>query len=203
MKRGGFTLLELLVAMAVFAVVGVMAYGGLSTVLKQQQVAENQADRWQDIQFTFRVVSRDLYQVHPRPVRQELGDSYSPAISADARSPYLLEFTRGGWPNPAGSPRSTLQRVAYLLDGDELVRLQWPVLDRTLATQPLRTVLMDRVDDVQLRFLDTDGQWVDQWPPGAAGAVQPGGVDQRPRAVEFTVDTPDYDRIWRLVEVAP
>ncbi|MFU8822394.1 MAG: type II secretion system minor pseudopilin GspJ, partial [Gammaproteobacteria bacterium] len=119
-RERGFTLLEVLIATAIFAVVGVMAYGGLQAVLTQQVIARENADRFREIQFAVQQLSRDLYQLQPRPVREEIGDGTRSAVLADSRQRYAVEFTRGGWSNPLGQPRAAVQRVAYQLDDDRL-----------------------------------------------------------------------------------
>jgi general secretion pathway protein J len=48
-----------------------------------------------------------------------------------------------------------LQRVAYRLEDDRLLRLSYPVLDRTTAIEPTETVLVDRVEGFEVRFLPT------------------------------------------------
>jgi general secretion pathway protein J len=70
-----------------------------------------------------------------------------------ARDP--LRLTRSGWHNSTGAPRSTLQRVAYRLEEGQLLRLTYPVLDRTTAIEPRETVLLENVDTLEFRFLPT------------------------------------------------
>ena len=74
MKQRGFTLVELLVAMAIVAIIGAMALGGLNEVIKQQAVATERTERWRAIQFAMRMIVQDLSQIHPRPMRQEMGE---------------------------------------------------------------------------------------------------------------------------------
>ena len=196
-RARGFTLLELLVAMAIFAVVGVMAYGGLQAVLVQQVIARDNADRFREIQFAVQQLSRDLYQVNPRPVREELGDGSRHALLADARNRYPVEFTRGGWNNPLGQPRAAVQRVAYELDEDRLMRLHWFVPDRTLGEDPVEREILSGVRELRMRFFSAGG-WSDQWPPGIAES----DPTQLPTAVEFILDLEDWGEIRRLIEVA-
>jgi general secretion pathway protein J len=196
----GFTLLEMLVALAIFAVIGVMAYGGLSAVIQQREAAEAQADRWREIQFAMRVLVRDLQQWHPRPVRDELGDRYEPSLRSSARTGELLAMTRAGWNNPGGLPRGTLQRVAYQLDAGRLLRVYWPMLDRTLSSEPIVTELLTDVDQVQLRLLGTDNEWRTEWPPLGA---EESAYAVPPRAVEITLELPDQGVLTRVVEVGP
>lgn len=198
MRERGFTLIELLVAMAIVAVIGVMALGGLSRVIEQQTIARDHAERWREVQLAMRVIAQDLAQVHPRPTRDETGETYQPSFLASPNAQFALEFSRGGWANPARFARGSVLRVAYDWEGDTLVRFHWPVMDRTLATVPVRTELLTRVANIEVRFLDAGGEWHTEWPP-----LQMNGPDRfvvRPRAVEFGVELEDYGTLWRLVE---
>jgi general secretion pathway protein J len=196
----GFTLLELLVAMAILAIIGVMALGGLNTLLDQQAIANIQADRWNKVQFTMRMLTQDLSQLHPRGIRDAAGTGMRPSIEADPGSAYPLEFSRGGWNNPAGLPRGTVQRVAYEIEDDKLFRLHWPVLDPTMSSPPIRNELLDGIESIDLRFLDEGGQWHPDWPPTGVQAAQ--ALSLRPRAVEVGITLEDMGKVWRLVEVS-
>jgi general secretion pathway protein J len=196
----GFTLIELLVAMAIVAIIGVMALGGLNQVIRQQTIARERVERWQAIQLTMRLVTQDLSQLHPRATREELGESFQPSLLADPSAQFALEFSRAGWANPGAFPRGTVLRVAYNWEEDKLVRLYWPVMDRTLSTPPLRTELLDGVENVEVRFLDTAGQWHLDWPP--LDLRGPQRLILRPRAVEFALELEDFGRVSRLVETS-
>src|SRR5688572_22215301 len=118
----GFTLIELLVAVAILAIIGVMAFVGLNRVIDQQQLARERTERWQDIQLAMRLIVQDLAQMHPRATREELGESYQPSMLADPSAQFALEFSRGGFANPAGLTRGTVLRVAYDWEDDKRVR---------------------------------------------------------------------------------
>lgn len=201
MRRArGFTLIELLVAMAVLAIVAVMALGGLNEVIKQQGIARDRTERWDKIQLAVRLIVQDLSQIQPRPTRDETGTTFEPTVLASPDAEYALEVSRGGWSNPAGFARGTVLRVAYQLQDDKLVRLYWPVMDRTLSTPPIRQELLDGVESVEVRFLDAGGQWQLQWPPlGVNGA---GRYVLRPRAIEFSIQLKDFGLISRVVETS-
>ena len=198
--EGGFTLIELLVAMAIVAIIGVMALTGLSRVIDQQNAARERAERWREVQFTMRMVQQDLTQIHPRATRDETGSSFVPSVVAGPNEQYALELSRGGWANPAGFRRGNVLRVAYEREEDVLVRYYWPVMDRTLATPPVRTEMLTGVDNVEVRFLDSGGEWHRQWPPIGMGAA---GLTARPRAIELGVELDDLGSVWRLVETSP
>jgi general secretion pathway protein J len=201
MRTGrGFTLIELLVAMAIVAIIGVMALTGLTQVIKQQTSARERTERWQAIQLAMRLVTQDLSQLKPRATREELGESYQPSLLADPSAQFALEFSRGGWANPGAFPRGTVLRVAYNWEEDKLVRLHWSVMDRTLSTLPIRTEILDGVENVEVRFLDRAGQWHLEWPP--LDLQGPQRLIVRPRAVEFAIELKDFGRVSRLVETS-
>ena len=197
----GFTLIEVLVAVAIFGVMSVMAYAALSGSLSNSEALTERMDRLQAVQRTMRYLSADLMQASPRPVRLELGETMAPALQTSLAHQFALELTRGGWGNPAGLPRGTQQRAAYRIEDDELVRYHWTVLDRTFANEPVATVLLDEVESLIFRYLQDDGEWTEVWPPQAQPGVT--GLRARPRAVEIVLTLADEGEITRLVEVAP
>ena len=194
----GFTLIELLVAMAIVAIIGIMALGGLSEVIRQQTIAQDRADRWREIQFAMRIITQDLAQIHPRPTRDELGETWQPSVLANPSAQFPMEISRGGWANPAGFPRGTVLRVAYAWEDGMLVRFHWPVMDRAPGTVPVRTELLEDVATVELRFMDQSGTWHLEWPP--TGMAGPDTLVMRPRVIDFGLELDDFGRVWRYVE---
>ncbi|MGH8185818.1 MAG: type II secretion system minor pseudopilin GspJ [Steroidobacteraceae bacterium] len=199
-RQRAFTLLEVLVAVAVFVIVGALAMTGYNELVKQSGMVESSAQRTRAVQDTVRRLAQDFASLEPRPVREAVGDSLEPALRADSRTERLADLTRSGWTNPAGTPRSTLQRVAYRLENNELRREYWNVLDRTLVAEPASAVLLDGVRSVRLRFMDGNLSWHDQWPP--LGYSAPDMTRVRPIAVEITLELDDWGEIVRLVEVS-
>lgn len=199
--RNGFTLIEVLVALAVFGVLSVMGYMALGQTLSNADLLGERMQRLEAIQRTIRYLDSDLMQAAPRPVRDLLGDGYEPAIRSSYASEYALEVTHGGWTNPAGMPRGTLQRSAYRIEDGELIRYHWRVLDRTINNEPIATVLLDGVEGIEFRYLTTDGEGSEQWPP--TGVTGPAGFRLRPRGVEVVLTLTDEGEIRRLVEITP
>lgn len=192
-QMAGFTLLELLVAMAVFAVLAVIAYSGLNTVLANRAAIERHADRLRAVQGAWLVIGRDIQQASPRWVRDELGGELGPIKGGEGFVP-LLELSRAGYRNPAGSQRSTLERVAYQVKLDGLSRWRWRALDRAQDSQPVERVLLTGVRSVALRFLDESREWQATWPPPNRESADA----QLPRAIEMTLELEDWGRITRL-----
>lgn len=196
-----FTLIEVLVAFAIFGILAAFAYGALSQTLLSAEILGERMDRLQAIQKSVRYLSQDFLQLAPRPVRQELGDSFKPALQTDFSVEFALELTHGGWSNPVALPRGTLQRSAYRLEDDELVRYYWTVLDRTLSNEAIGVTILDGVESLLFRYLLDSGDWIEQWPPPTLPG--PLGLRQRPRAVEIVLTLQDEGEIRRIIEIAP
>jgi general secretion pathway protein J len=201
----GFTLLELLVAIGVFAVMSVMAYGGLKTVLNSRQQTDAQSQRLAAVQLTFMRLERDVEQMTARRIRDEYGDQKAPLL-AGSDGAAVVEFTHAGWSNPTNATRSHLQRSGYALKDNQLLRAYWLVLDRAQDSKPIQTVLLDKVKSMEWRFMDSTGTWQTQWPPLTTTATPtptaPGQTpSQLPRAVEVTLELDDLGRLTRLFSV--
>ena len=148
----GFTLVEVLVAMAITALISVMAYTGLSSALSGAESMRAAATRAHEINQALSMLSRDLRQVVNRPVVDELGQ-LSPAFSGGELASDALVLTRAGWHNSTGAPRSALQRVRWWLEDDQLWRGYFPVLDRTAGTEAVETTVLDDIERFEVRFL--------------------------------------------------
>ena len=199
-NQQGFTLLELLIASVIFAIMAIMAYGGLNNVIKNSESSTRELDRMKQVQQCIAVLNRDLSQIISRPIRDEFGNE-KPYIDAENSIDNLVEFTRGGQTNPAGLLRSTLQRVAYRFDEDKLLRLHWPQLDRTQEMEPKETILIDNVENVVIRFLDQNAEWQEQWPPlnsGSSAGSTGTTATVAPLAIEITIRLKDWGDIRRL-----
>lgn len=199
--RAGFTLLELLVAMAIFALLSVMAYAGLSTVLTANQVLEAHMERLSEIQRSVTFLSRDIRQTVNRAIRDTYGDNKQPLIGAsefDTLGIPVIELTRIGYANPLGTKRSFLQRVAYRVEEETLFRNSWRVLDQAQDSEAYALAICHDVEALQLRYLDRENNWHDQWPP-----IDPeyqGSV--LPKAIEVSLTLVDWGKVVRLLPLA-
>ncbi len=193
-RQRGFTLVELLIAITVFSVLAAMAYGGLRSVLNSERAIDQAAQRLNAIQQAMLFISRDLAELSSRGIRDEYGDR-QPPLRSQLQGQAGLEFTRGGWSNPAGQLRSTLQRVRYTVEERQLIRYSWSVLDRAPDTQPQRYPLLKDVQSLKLRFMDEQHAWQETWP---ALNISKDAPAKLPRAVEFTVELVDLGLVRRL-----
>jgi general secretion pathway protein J len=143
------------------------------------------------------------------------GSNPSPGLSFNSGSSFgsttdpsavsMVDLTRAGWSNTAGQQRSTLQRVSYALVGEVLKRSYQTNLDTVQGNKPVVQDLLTGVKGVQLRYLDANQAWQNQWPetstiqggPNAAADLQ-----SRPVAVEIIIQFKDWGPIRRVIEVS-
>jgi len=200
LSRAGFTLIELVVAISIFAIMTAIAYGGLHNILIARDQTEQNAKQLTELQLTVSWLGRDIEQIVDRGVRDEYGDSLPPVKGNDIDG-YALEFTHTGWRNPANRARSSLQRVAYTLKDDKLIRAYWRVLDRAEDSKPLETVILSGVKSFEVRYLDNSDEWHTSWPDNAGGAL--GSTTPQPiipRGIEVNIDTKQFGKITRLFQ---
>jgi len=281
MKRSaGFTLVELLVALFITAIMFTIGYRALDQAFTSRKQIEEQSARLIAVQQAMRTIEQDFELLQPRPVRNVIGDGYlaavlsSPSVGglgstagssgytvvgstttfiststpmgssattlgsssstlgssgstlggsgstpgASSSTPSsaggtlgnsafngtllpLVTFTRGGWTNPVGLPRSELQRVSYTIENGALMRSYSMELDSTAANAPTKRKLVDHVRSFTLRFMDAGHQWQTQWPPITAGALQSLTLRMRPVAIEITIELEDWGILMRHIEV--
>ncbi|MCZ6887992.1 MAG: type II secretion system minor pseudopilin GspJ, partial [Gammaproteobacteria bacterium] len=138
-QNRGFTLLEMLVAVAIFAVIGVMSTTLLTQMVQFSNATTDRGERLTELQRAMTILQRDIEQLSYRYIRDELGD---PVNELQIGGVALIELTRRGWQNPMALRRSQLQRVAYVVEEQTLFRVFWPVLDRAPDTEPISQVLL-------------------------------------------------------------
>ena len=196
MRESGFTLLELLVAISIFSVLGLGGYQLLQSVSDSHDRVRTSIDSYIRVNQALTIMQRDFNQFVPRPIRDEYGEPLAP-MSFDGQQ-YLVEFTRGGWSNPGGRARSELQRVAYSIDYEEeiLQRHFWLVLDRAEDSEPRSQVLLESVTDFRVMGFVDDSPERDPVDLEDNAGVMPAGVE----VVIATEALGEVRRIFQLVD---
>tara|TARA_B110000503_G_scaffold13903_1_gene18986 strand:+ start:109489 stop:110190 length:702 start_codon:yes stop_codon:yes gene_type:complete len=212
-RLAGFTLIEVLIAMAITAFVSMISYTSLSTVMSGVESLRENTDRIYEVNRALMIISRDLRQFANRPIRDEFGE-VEPAMTGGMLARFMLSFTRTGWHNPNDHPRSNLQRINYRLEEGGLWRDSYPILDRAADTEPKTVLLLDAVDDLQLTFLpsldalqvETGGSsvdttnWSENW---VTDSSVPGEEKAPPVAIEMTLQLEDWGEVRRLYALPP
>lgn len=186
----GFTLIEMMVALLIFALITAAGVAVMSTTLANQGAVRVKVERYAELQRTRAVLKADLSQAASRRTRGEDG---LPALTAfSGRPPYepdgpLLVLTRRGYENPDQAPRASMQYVEYALVEGRLERRARPALDG--ARLGPAQVLLTGVESAQTAFL-FDGAWRPTW--------QGGGQTDIPSAVRLNLRLTDLGVIDQL-----
>ncbi len=182
-RDAGFTLVEVLVAMAIVSMIAVAGSVVLVSALNtSERFAEND-ERLKELDLARQVIERDLLQVTNRAVREPFGEVRDFVFEGglDESCP-LLAFTRNGWENPEGlAARSDLQFVEYCLVEDRLVRRARMRLDVTTQTPENERILLTGVRSLEVLFPQEGGRLVREW--RQTEAVSGAGLGAFPRMV--------------------
>lgn len=194
----GFTLLELMVAISIFAIISLLTMGGLSNILNTQEHTEKIMHRLSRQQMIFNIMSRELQQLAARPIRGEYG-AVIDAISNETSDGLTgIEYTHQG--RYTQGDTVSLQRVSYYLEDKQLVKKVWPILDRVEDSKPVKQVLLDNIDKLSFSFYSSDNKTASDndinW--DSAPDNKPGS---KLRAVRVTIKTADYGETYRVFEV--
>lgn len=192
-RHAGFTLLEMLVAIAIFAVLAVSAYSVLSNVQTTNEVSMRHADRLANLQRTYFTLSRDLTQMAHRKVRTDGDEPVSRLLFTDLdvldSSSGSIMFTRHGWTNPFNQfPRGDVQRVGYRVQDDQLQRVYYLYPDIVNGVEPKVQTLLTGVNKLSFEYF-RGGKWQEEWTS-----------DRLPRGIAVILDTEEYGQLrWQFL----
>jgi len=210
----GFTLVELLVALGISALVAALAYAGIGSAIGASAGMQQEVRQLAYLQRALNIIEEDLGQAVPRAIVDAYGND-QPAFRGGRYQDVLLEFTRGGVANPQQLARSDLQRVRYVLKDGVLWRQWWTALDRADANgTPQSAVLLEGVENLQLGFLAPPAEgaapadyyslatsaalWDNAW---TSARLAPGLAAPLPLAVNLQFTLADFGEVQRVVEL--
>lgn len=193
----GFTLIEILIALVILAIVGALMVTGLRGAINTQRNITQKATRLGDVQMAVAILERDLSQYIDRPILIASG-TRMPSFQVNYVNGQLaLEFTHAGWVNPQNAQRSTLQRVRYAFDGEKILRTVWPVLDRAPNTPSFTELFLNGVTDFSIRILEQNKPWnkpAESAPQSILSTV--------PLAVEFNIEVRGFGQVKRVIPLS-
>jgi general secretion pathway protein J len=199
--RRGFTLIEILVAMAIFSIIGLASTGVLNSVINSDQLSTERFAKLEELQRAMLTIERDILQIVPRALRVN-GEAIELVISggedvlnSDADG---LGFVRTGWHNPQMLlPRSTLQAIGYRVQDQQLQRLYGNYVDNVIGYEPKVKVLLSDIEDFRVSFLTELEQLEEpeEWEESYANA-------NLPIAISITLVSQTFGEIRREFIVA-
>jgi general secretion pathway protein J len=189
-RSSGFTLVEVLLALAIFGAIAVLAYRATASLTEGEARLSVEARRWRTLEALFTRFEADIRQAVPRASRA--GTRIEPAwlaLPADGAGNAALVFTRSG-AEFADDPGIAGQRIGYRLRGRAVEIAYWPQLDNAADVQPAVYTLVDGVTGFRIAYLGRAGPWRDSWPVQGESAL--------PRAVrvDLTLDSGEAIERW-------
>jgi general secretion pathway protein J len=191
----GFTLLEVLIAMAIFALISLASFSLFNTVTTSQEKSSTRIEAMNSIQRAFILIERDFLQMARRSVRFA-GDSPSTNfIHTDSNNlestSESIGFVRNGWTNPGLLlPRSDMQSVAYQVNEETLERLHYNFVDASLSEEPKVRKLLTGINDISFEYY-----YADKWHKSYT-------EKDLPRAISIELDTKEFGILKRKFLVA-
>ena len=189
-RGAGFTLVEVLLALAIFGVIAVLAYRATAALTEGEARLSAEARRWRTLEALFTRFEADIRQAVPRGSR--VGSRVEPAwlaLPADGAGNAALVFTRAG-AEFADDQGLAGQRIGYRLRGHAVEIAYWPRVDNAADVQPAVYTLADGVSGFRVAYLGRAGAWRESWPVPGESAL--------PRAVrvDLTLDSGEAVERW-------
>ncbi len=161
--ESGFTLIEVIVSLALLAVILVMSYQAVEVVTKVNERSRSGVASEAQLQRAWQIIGRDLMHIRPRRFHDGLGDIEGAYLTNP--SDFGVRFSRGGGPMLRTNP-SGMRRVNYTINkDDQLIRTSWAITESPRQSDGTTLILLDKVQDVEFNHLDGNGNYSVDWPP--------------------------------------
>ncbi len=186
----GFTLLEVLIAIAIFSIISLSSFTIFDSVLTGDATSKIRSERQNELQRAFLIIERDITQIARRTIRFD-GEAPTARLIQGASDGFTTQaqaiaFVRHGWTNPGLLlPRSDLQAVAYQLTEEIFYRLHFNFVDSVVGEEPKSRPLINDVTELKFEYYDGK-KWQDKWSGNGL-----------PLAIAIEIDTKDYGIIRR------
>ena len=195
MKQLGFTLIEILIAVAIMTIVSVMAFTSMGFITSSQEYIGLKQSQVAALQYTYQIIKQDTQQIIAKPIRDQLGTPQNGFKTT--YNDVFLSLTRLGRANPAKLKRSELQFINYQFKDGQLTRITYPLINSTESSTGSPLTFELDLEEVSVRFLDAKGQWHSSWPINEAYAIN----TTLPAVTEWTLRTTDNKNFRWLFEL--
>jgi general secretion pathway protein J len=194
-KVSGFTLLEVIIAIAIFSMISLSSFTIFNTVIKSDESSKSRTERINELQRGFLLIERDLLQIAKRSIRLNGEAPLEDFLHTDSRSFSIdentLAFVRHGWTNPGLMlPRSSMQSVAYQLNEETFERLHFNFVDAVQGQEPKIRKLISNVETLKFEFF-YDKKWQEKIKDKIL-----------PQAIAVEITTEDYGLLRREFLIA-
>lgn len=190
-EKNGFTLIEIVVAVAIFAVIAAIIFPALIQFLDMRERVDSKHKEIVGLQKTFQFMANDLRYAASRVSKNEYGDRGKTTFVLNDDN--LMEFT-AIYPDVSIQGLNVPRKVVWRLEEDQLQRVQYAVMDPDGESRVFVQKLLDKVDEISLEvsFVDNgrdnkSDKWVE--------------LDRLPDMVEVIielVDKSEYRRIFSM-----
>ena len=186
----GFTLIEILIALAILGLVAVLGYRAVSSLTESEVRLAAESGRWRGLDALFARLESDMRLALPREVRVGVASEPAWLAGSDGAGNAELRIARAG-PEFSLEPASAGQRIGYRFRDGAVEVLYWPHLDQPPSVTPASFALADGISRFEIAYLDSRGGWNDRWP-------QP-GQPALPRAARILLTLDDGHSVERWV----
>jgi len=205
-KQSGLTLLEVLVAVGILAVISTVSFQVISVVTLSSEASQESLKRLKRLDRTWIVIENDVRNILPIERTPPFGETIPSFTAGDGNEDYWMTLLRGGVANPLGLPRSEIQRVAYKLEDNVLSRYSWVDSYNLEEEDAFPQKLLDGVESIEMRVLLSNarsisaGPWDDSWPSSNTGSqATPVATNQLPLAIEITMTLDNEEELRRFL----
>lgn len=200
-KTNGFTLMEVLVAVMILAIITIAGFASVQALLQSRETVTEHQKKQQVFMQMVHFLRRDLSLAIPRTYRDGIGEKKPPFAGTNNKT-VAFTFVRGGWRNPAQLPRSALQWVQYRCENGMIKRGHFTFVDQAPDVIPLERTVIEGVKRCDLEFLDASLEWQNAWPVLSRGALaQTSTASPLPLAVRVNIDFEDLQDISLVMPV--
>lgn len=193
-KVKAFSLTEILVALAILGIVGLLAMELFNSVQKNMKSNEKHMDRLREIQLAVRQIEDDVQHLVYRERRNEFGDKVALLRGKTSSSDSFIEFTRTNWRNPAKLSRSNLQHLFYQFEDEKLIRNHWLYVDNAIEGQELKRTVLTGVEEIKFEFKKGD-DWNKEW------ETEQDNLMDMPEAIKITLKLNDFGDVYRVFPI--